>query len=196
MNKSLFFIALVVSALTLSCANTAPSNNQQQPQSLPSPSPSPSVNEAQEALEKIYQDAVVIDVNQAHPLMTGDFNGDGSEDIGIIVRPVKDKLVKINSEYANWILEDPHKTTPARVVESDLLLVIIHGYQKEGWHHQYARQTFLLKNAVGENIQAISRRDLDINKFSEVKGDVIAENPATGQGFIFWSSPRYVWHQG
>jgi len=41
--------------------------------------------------------------------VVGDFNGDGSEDLAVVVKPNETKLAEVNSEMANWILEDPKK---------------------------------------------------------------------------------------
>jgi hypothetical protein len=187
------------------------------PDSKNNPGPTAAtLGEIQEAVARVYQNTVTIDTSRAEPFIVGDFNGDGSQDLAVIVRPTKEALSKLNSEYANWIVEDPRKVlsadlskaeqrlpkapVPFRVEQDDLLLLILHGYQQAGWHHQYARQTFLLKNAVGENIRAQSFRVIakaaeDNSSLPKLPGDVISENLAGHPGFIYWANAKYVWHQ-
>jgi hypothetical protein len=179
-------------------------------------SATPALADGQEAVKRVYQDTVVIDTSRSAPFITGDFNGDGSQDIAVIVKPAKGALPKLNSEYANWIVEDPRKIVlpdpnkavqqlpkapvTAGVQQEDTLLLILHGYRQEGWHHNYARQTFLLRNAVGENIRAQSLNE--VAKAANAKnapphhpGDVIREKLAGQEGFLYWTNAKYAWHE-
>jgi hypothetical protein len=180
------------------------------------PSPMPALAEVNAAVQRVYVNTVVIDASRSTPFIFGDFNGDGSQDLAVVVRPAKGALPKLNSEYANWIVEDPRKIVlpdptkavqklpqpPARetIQQDDLLLVILHGYQQEGWHHQYARQTYLLKNSVGENMRVQSLNELskaagDKNASLRSSGEVISEKLSGHDGFLYWTNGKYVWHQ-
>ena len=127
--------------------------------------------EAQEALKRVYEDAVSMDASRNGSFLVGDFNGDLSQDIAIVVKPAKNKLAAINDEVANWILGDALKdlefdsrvklqkssSTPARIriqEQDNLLLAIIHGFGPAGWRDPEARQTYLLRNAVGTDLRA------------------------------------------
>jgi len=202
---------------TAAAAPALPTMSVASPDSKNGPGPTAAtIGEIQEAVARVYQNTVTIDTSRSEPFIVGDFNGDGSEDLAVIVRPTKEALPKLNSEYANWIVEDPRKVlspdlskakqrlpkaaVPFRVEQHDLLLLILHGYQQAGWHHQYAGQTFLLKNAVGENIRAQSFRVVekaaeDKSALPKFAGDVISENLAGHPGFIYWANAKYVWHQ-
>jgi hypothetical protein len=168
------------------------------------------------AVQRVYVNTVEIDASYSQSFIVGDFNADGSQDLAVVVRPAKGALPKLNSEYANWIVEDPRKIVlpdptkavqklpkpPARerIQQDDLLLVILHGYQQEGWHHQYARQTFLLKNSVGENMRVQSLNELskaaaEKNAFLRGSGDVVSERLSGHDGFLYWTNGKYVWHQ-
>jgi len=89
---------------------------------------------------------MTIDNNQSVPFLVGDFNGDNSEDIAITVKPAKGKLSELNGEYVNWIVEDPRqvhhspeqKKQPVTVGRDDLLLAVIHGYEREGWRSRFS----------------------------------------------------------
>jgi hypothetical protein len=177
-------------------------------------SPAPALSEVQEAVKRVCMADLAIDMNQSAPFIVGDFNGDGSEDLAAIVRPARGALPKVNSEYANWIIEDPRMVIlpdpnkavqrlpkpppPVFVHANDVLLLVLHGYQQAGWRHQYARQTFLLRNAVGENVRAQSVNEVvriggNKNPVQQRPGDVIGEKLAGHDGFLYWANGRYAW---
>ncbi|HSS20280.1 MAG TPA: hypothetical protein VLL54_09405 [Pyrinomonadaceae bacterium] len=168
----------------------------------------PRKDEVQQAIQRIYKDAVVIQEDRGGSYFTGDFNADGSPDLAVIVKPAKGGLPKLNSEYANWILEDPRKvrfgqtTKPQRetVAEGELLLIVLHGFQETGWRHKYARQSYLLRNSVGENLRTQSSREAGQEKrFRDAPaaqtGVVISEKLAGREGFIYWNNSRYAWSE-
>ncbi len=119
------------------------------------------------------------------------------------------RLREINSEVANWTLEDPQNfsppkpgsTTPippkpVRAEKGDALLAIIHGVGPEGWRAPEARQTFLLKNGAGSNILTQSREAMRHSKqrLPPIRGDVINETIGRKSGFLFWNGARYAWY--
>ena len=181
---------------------SAPAYSSAPNQRADKPGARPTEAELREAINRNYEGAVTIDNNQAIPFLIGDFNGDNSEDIAIIVKPAKGKLSELNSEYVNWILEDPRKlptpgekAQPVTIAGDDLLLAVIHGHGREGWRSQLARQTYLLKNAVGVNSQTETVTHLRGNKTSPaLRGDVIREKLDGGDGVIYWTGAKYSWH--
>ena len=216
-------------ALSVSCTKAKQSENattvtstSASPQTTASPlekpagSATPTLAEVNEAIQRVYVNTVEMDAGRTAPFITGDFNGDGSQDLAVVVRPVKGALSKLNSEYANWVLEDPRKIVlpdpnkavqelpkpPARekVQQDDLLLLVLHGYGERGWHHPYARQTFLLRNAVGDDMRAeswneISKTAGDKNggNRQQQPGDLIRERLANQDGFLYWTQGKYAW---
>lgn len=122
-----------------------------------------------------------------------------------------DALTDINSELANWTLEDPKEIpipgTPAadqlvrpkavKVEKSDVLLAIIHGVGPQGWRNREARQSYLLKNAAGTNAEAQSAAALRSSSSKEnlprLRGDAIAESINGRRGLIFWTGAKYAW---
>jgi hypothetical protein len=201
-------------------ANMQPASESTQPNAESSASglPLPTLAEAQSAVARVYKNAVTIDtgVKGSKPFVVGDFNNDGVEDIAVVVRPAKGMLAEINNEYANWIVEDvskvqlpverngrqvlPPNPGPVKIEQNDQLLVIIHGYQKEAWRNTQARQTYLLKNAVGENMLAMPIKYALAgagakNPHVAVNGDVIKETRRGDNGFIYWTGSKYAWRQ-
>ena len=173
----------------------------------PRATPGPELVEASPAdlrdcVKRVYQDAVTVEEGRPDNYVTGDFNGDGSQDIAVVVRPVRGKLNEINDELANWILIDPHEllapdaakapaktdATPARVsvAQGDRLLAVIHGHKAEGWRDPAATQTYLLKNAAGSNLKARPRA-------TGRRPDVISQTLRGEEGFLLWTGARYDW---
>lgn len=170
--------------------------------------------EVREALVRVFENAVQSDVGHKNYFFTGDFNGDGSQDIAIIVTPNKDKLEDLNSEVANWIVEDPRKIMlpdpkrsvqslpsdrPARIAASDTLLAVIHGYNALGWRNRDAKQTYLLKNAVGQGLK--SERIVEARPTTKDKtlphhqsGDLLQESLDGENGYLYWTGSKYAWH--
>ena len=204
---SLFLICIVTAAchrikVEPSTASTAPP-----PAKAPTytPGPQPTEAELRDAVKRTYEDVVSIDTARPTPFAVGDFNGDNSEDVAVVVKPGKGKLPKLNSEYVNWILEDPrqarspeqknHRVRPS-ISGNDVLLAVIHGRAGDGWRNAMARQTYLLKNAVGEEFQKQSRQQISTGSKSlpVLKGDVIREKLDGTSGIIFWTGARYAWH--
>jgi hypothetical protein len=176
----------------------------------------PTLVEAGAALERVYKRALVIDEAYQGSPVVGDFNGDGSEDIAIVVRPAGGMLAEINSEFANWIVEDPRRYAPTaprnsgpssapapgpvKVEQGDALLAIIHGYGPEGWRAAGATQSYLLRNAAGERMRAVPLRSfppaLQVKKDgANSRADIISERLAGVAGFIYWASGKYAWHE-
>ncbi|MDT4956117.1 MAG: hypothetical protein QOJ02_4255 [Acidobacteriota bacterium] len=235
--QRLFLFIVVAAVISLACSaasrqakenlsattTATPESIQTTPQATDSPaslstegSKTPKLAEVQEAVKRVCQDTVMIDTSRSEPFFTGDFNGDGSQDLAVIVKPAKGALAQINSEYASWIVEDPRRVVlpdpnkavqrlpntqeSAKVQQDDLLLLVLHGYKQEGWHHKFARQTFLLRNAVGENIRAQSLNEASKatggkNTPTQLPGDVIKEKLAGQEGFLYWANAKYAWHQ-
>ena len=168
MDKGCLILLCLACMLASACQNSKlqyPTTNTPTTAQSASPQPSykprsqPTEAELREVIRRNYEDAVTIDNSQSVPFLTGDFNGDGSEDIAIVVKPAKGKVSELNSEYVNWILEDPRqvnapgqKRQPVKVSSDDSLLAVIHGYERQGWRSNLARQTYLLKNAILANL--------------------------------------------
>ena len=185
----------------------------------PAPTPDlapPQAEEIRAALARTYAGAVVFDERNARAVV-GDFNGDGSSDVAVVVRPDKAKLDDLNSELANWTLEDPtkvarpdprqfdphqgvQKLAPTRerprVEAGDVLLAVIHGYEAKGWRNPDARQTYLLKNAVGAEMKTKNgfEAQREIPKTTlRLHGDIIQEKLGGASGFLYWTGAKYGW---
>lgn len=92
----------------------------------------------------------------------------------------------------------PKRPEPVVVRENDVLLAVIHGYQKDGWRNPLSAQTFLLKNAVGDEMktrsaESVQTASADKGGRPQLRGDVIWETLAGEAGFIYWTGAKYAW---
>src|SRR6476659_7325617 len=156
--------------IPISASPTATTSPQIQPTlglSKTSPTPAaPEISEVASAIARGFDKSVTIDQSHAPAFVTGDFNGDGSQDLAVVTKASDNALTEINNELANWTLEDPHevpvpgtkgadqsqRAKPVKAEQNDQLLAIIHGVGVEGWRNSEARQTFVLRNAVGAQV--------------------------------------------
>jgi hypothetical protein len=144
--------------------------------------PPPQTNEVQEVVKRVFKEAVLIDTSYNPTFIVGDFNGDRSQDLAVVLKPAPDKLSELNEEFPTWILRDlAGPIQPAsprlRVAANDKLLAIIHGYDARGWRDHQATQTYLLKNAAGSGMEAYSAKDFMAAhqswKLPQLHGDVV-----------------------
>jgi hypothetical protein len=172
--------------------------------------PPPSTAEVRQAMQRIFGDVLSFTAEPGS-FIVGDLNGDGSEDLAVIARPVPNKLDEINSEVANWIIQDTRqaiipspKQTVVKLDKPDLpkvfagetVLAIIHGYGAKGWRNPNARQAFLVKNAAGKfegTAPSISERTIRAMGLP-VETDVIKVVRENKKGFVFWTGGFYAWH--
>ncbi len=186
----------------------------------PTPTPSPAAKtteppdptEIRNAVARVFENAATPDASRNPNFAVGDFNGDGSEDLAVVVKANENSLGEINNELANWLLEDPRNVAlpnagptaripagkPVRAEKGDTLLAIIHGVGPQGWRAPEAKQTFLLKNAAGSNVVVQSAKDLrnikDKQKLPSLKGDAISETVGGKSGLVFWTGAKYAWY--
>lgn len=212
--RSTQFLLLLFAACLLSgaCSKPKPQLVEAPPAYQPSPEApivqvptivAPKPVEVNDAIQRVFKDAVAIDLTLKPNFVAGDFNGDAVQDIAVVVRPAPGKLDELNQEYPTCLIRDPfsreiQSTGPLRVGENEVLLAIIHGYGSNDWRDPQATQTFLLKNAVGsglgvhkgvEFVKANSGK-----KLPAIAGDLIEENVRGKHGYLYFSVLTYRWY--
>ncbi len=178
----------------------APGDQPQQMSKLPPPKP----NEVQEAVKRIFKEAVLIDTNNKPSFIVGDFNGDLSQDIAVTLKPASDKLAELNEEFPNWILRDlggssdQSESPRLRVAANDKLLAIIHGYAVKGWRDPQASQTYLLKNAPHSDMELYSPKEFMAayqgKKLPQLRGDVVGQEIGGKLKCLYFSGATYSWY--
>ena len=172
-------------------------------------SPPPDASEVSGAVERVFKGAATLATARAPYFAVGDFNGDDSQDLAVVVRPAPGRLGEINGELANWIIKDPFAPAPegasygeaARRVlvgEADAPLAVIHGFGPGGWRDARATQTYVLKGAAGDRMKARAQKaalaSAEEGELPRLRGDVIAETVGGRAGFLYYNGAHYLWY--
>jgi hypothetical protein len=162
--------------------------------------PQPKPLEVRNAVTRVFRDIVTIESQREPHFIAGDFNGDLSQDLAVIVRPKPGRLAEMNDEFANWIVVDPARITRqrARVGEEDVLLAVIHGFGTSGWRHSQATQTYVLRSVSESPMRArlhkqVVRAD-NSDKLPRIWGDVIDQTINGHSGFLYYEGSKYAWY--
>jgi hypothetical protein len=176
--------------------------------------PPPTKAQVEEAFHRVFGEDLIAQSGEGSGqprFIVGDFNGDQSEDIAIIVQPSAGKLDDINSELANWIIQDadkafiappgkavvvPPKQARPHVESGEVLLAIIHGVGPEGWRNSQARQAYIVKHAAATfegTAPSISQKAIRAMHLP-VETEIIKEIRDNKKGFLFWTGGAYAWH--
>lgn len=160
----------------------------------------PKSSEVQEAVKRVFKDAAVLDTKYNPNFVTGDFNGDASQDLAVILKPAK--LDKMNEQYPAWLVREPRSSkspkTPSKIEKDETLLAVIHGYGANDWRDPEATQTFVLKNVVGNDLRVHSGKDFvsanSGRKLPKPQGDLIGETINGSQGYLYYAVSTYSWY--
>ena len=161
--------------------------------------PPASLPEVRAAIKRVFAGAVQLDTAHIPIFITADLNCDGAEDLVAVVRPVSLRLADLNSEVANWIVQDAASvaSTRIKVRAGQELLVIIHGYGRKGWRTSEAQQTYVLLNAVGQEMQPTSATGLlgvmhARPAAPQVRCEALKDTIGSEPGYLFWDGARYL----
>jgi hypothetical protein len=165
--------------------------------------PSPELDQVREAVKRVFKESVVIDSNHQPAFLAGDFNGDLSQDIVVVLQPETKRLAELNDEFPTWLLRDvsgdnASSSPRLRVAANEVLLAVIHGYGANGWQDPEATQAFLLKNAAGSGMEVHSATELQKKhhgrKLPRLRGDVLTEVLDGKSGCLYYGNLSYSWY--
>ena len=182
--------------------------------------PPPQPDEVESKIKVVSGEAAVADKARSPYFLVGDFNGDGSPDLGLALKPAPERLDQLNQEYPKWMTRDPlSEVLPKPVVAvnrtpdpidpagafgisvlpGDSLFAIIHGQGPKGWRDAEATQTYLLKNVTGDAMRTQERKEvagMKRNPGPQIDGDVISERLLGQSGFLYfsYSGLTYKWY--
>lgn len=160
----------------------------------------PKVVEVQEAVKRVFKDGAEVDQSHEPNFIQGDFNGDGSQDIAIILKPVK--LEIMNQELPPWLVRDPRANKDPRVLmrieKDEPLLAVIHGYGTNDWRDPEATQTFVLKNVATNDLKVHSGKEFITansgRKLPRPQGDLIGATLPGTSGYLYYAAASYAWY--
>jgi len=207
--SSIWLLTIVVLTLP-ACSSTTKRVAVEQPPAAYQPSPestpvrlvaaaAPKLPEVQDAIKRVFKDAAVLDQDHKPNFLMGDFNGDASQDLAVVIKPVK--LEDMNREYRPWLLRTPRANTRDRaqpkIEKDEPLLAVIHGYGTNDWRDPEATQTFVLKNVVGNDLKVHTGKEfVEANagrKLPRAQGDLIGETLQGTQGYLYYAVSTYSW---
>ena len=136
---------------------------------------------------------------QQFPLLTGDFNGDGSQD-AVFVAALKGDLqgesgrfhlIDPSNEYFG--VGDPKITQQFASAYPDghRYVLIIHGNGKEGWRAKEPKERFVLINLAFDHLSVGH-----IMKKKKVFDDIGVEETGVLSSFLYWNGRGYKWQPG
>ena len=177
-----------------------------QPATQPSPATAepvaaPQLTEVEQAVQRIFKDTAVIHPDYKNSFLSGDFNGDLSQDLAVVIKPAPEKLTEMN-EDPRWLLRDPRATqppsAPLRIEKGEPLLAVIHGYGPKAWRDPEATQTFVLKNVAGADLRVHDGKEfVKVNtgrKLPRTNGDLIGEKLKGSEGYLYYNAANYSWY--
>jgi hypothetical protein len=185
-------------------AEAPPPTYQSTPESATPATPSvvmaPTLPEVQTAIKRVFKDAAVLNPNRSPNFFSGDFNGDNSKDLVVILKPVN--IEEMNRQFAPWLVRDPRSKISTRerppIQKDETLLAVIHGFGNNDWRDPDATQTFLLKNVVGNDMKVQTGKEFaEANsgrKLPRAQGDLIGETIDGTQGYLYYAFSNYSWY--
>jgi hypothetical protein len=160
----------------------------------------PKLPEVQNKIKTLFKGAAMLDPNHNPNFFSGDFNGDASQDLVVILKPVN--LDEMNRQFAPWLVRAPRSNVSTRVrppiQKDETLLAVIHGFGNNDWRDPDATQTFVLKNVVGHNLKVQTGKEFtEANsgrKLPRPQGDLIGETIDGTQGYLYYATSNYSWY--
>ena len=136
---------------------------------------------------------------QSFPVLTGDFNGDGVEDVAFVVTSrvalqtdsSRFRVFDPSSDYFG--VGDPKITSQfaSQYPGGSRYLLIIHGVGKDAWRVKEPKERFVLINM---SFDRISVGHLERKK--KVIDDISLEETGVLSSFLYWNGHRYKWQPG
>jgi len=136
---------------------------------------------------------------QNFPVLTGDFNGDGSEDAAFVVTSKggvdvgNDRFHVIDPSSEYFGIGDPKITSQfaSPYPGGPRYVLIIHGTGKEGWHAKEPKDRFVLINMTFDHISVGH-----VLKKKKVFDDISVEETGVLSSFLYWNGHSYKWQPG
>lgn len=164
----------------------------------------PAVADVREALDRVFDETLIVDESVRPPAVTGDFNGDGQHDVAAAVRP-RDlaALSRLNADLPPWRVQDASAQDSARetvrptLTAGELVLAVVHGVDGGGWRSPGGMQGYLVKNAVGSGMRPRPLAGVPDGVRMRLNrphaGDAIAAQRGDDAGLILWTGAAYAW---
>lgn len=163
----------------------------------------PGVSEVEDAIKRVFKDAAILDANSKPNFVSGDFNGDASQDLALVLKPAPGKVAEMNEEYPPWLLRAPRanqvaRAQPLRIEQDETFLAVIHGHGVNDWRDPGATQTFVLKNVAGRDLRVQSSKEFMAantgRRLPRPQGDLIGGTLEGTSGYLYYETSTYLWY--
>ena len=132
-------------------------------------------------------------------LLTGDFNGDGVEDVALVAtthggfQPDSGQFRVLDPSSSYFGFGDPKITSQfaSKYPGGPRYLLIIHGSGSEGWRAKDPKDRFVIINLAFDHLSVGH-----IKRKKKVVDDIGVEETGILSSFLFWNGKRYEWQPG
>ena len=134
------------------------------------------------------------------PVLTGDFNGDGVEDVAFVVTAKgllhtdssRFRVIDPSSEYFG--IGDPKVTSQfaSQYPGGSRYLLIIHGLGKDAWRVKEPKERFVVINISFDRVSV----GHVAKKKKKAMDDINLEESGILSSFLYWNGHRYKWQPG
>jgi len=174
-------------------------------------SPAPTNAEITQAVARIFGNVVSVPQRRTD-FLSADLNGDGSDDLAVVVDLHPQGKRSAADQFANWSLQDvrsvelpPAHTAvytyspnaPRPEIRARQVLAVVHGYGPKGWRDAEAKQAYLLVHAAGDHlsvarISELERQGTPIPRMSANPSWAIVESIGNREVTIYWTGAQYA----
>ncbi|HWC16610.1 MAG TPA: hypothetical protein VG498_06330 [Terriglobales bacterium] len=133
------------------------------------------------------------------PVLTGDFNGDGIEDVvfvatshgGFQAESGQFRVVDPSSSYFG--MGDPKITSQfsSKYPGGPRYLLIIHGSGKEAWRAKEPKERFVVINLAFDHLSVGH-----VKRKKKIFNDIGIEETGILNSFLYWNGRKYQWQPG
>jgi hypothetical protein len=168
--------------------------------------------DARIAVARVFGNAVFLSDVSAPSFASTDLNGDGSEDLAVVVTANPDQSAA-DSELRNWSvmdvrnveLPDPNaavytfhqKHKPIKLRKNQQVVGVIHGVGGMGWRSPDARQAFLLVNTPAAKLSLapiadLNRHGVSLPRTTMYPVEALIATSAADTLAVYWAGAQYA----
>ena len=211
-------LALVVFCFSTSRREVEPRTIAEAPPSAVSETKSKSLPlatavDVRNTIARVFGDFVVLPDVHRPAFVSNDWNGDGSQDLAVIVNINVKGAAKTNAGLLNWSVQNVEhvelptagaavytfhqKQPPVTIKNGQRVMAIVHGTGEQGWRSPEAAQAYVLVNAPSKELSTISTIVLDeagvaLPRTTANPEQVVIGESAVGKQALYWTGGQYA----
>jgi hypothetical protein len=194
-----FSLALLIMLLTQALLLAEDHGNGSKSESTPPKISAEQVREANDLIHRQFGDGFMLVADAEPPILTGDFDGDGIEDVAFVASAKKLPHVDTSAGYHMidpyddfFGFSNPQVTVRFNGAEPDRAryLLIVHGSGPEAWHASSPKSKYVVINLPFDSLEVTEFR------WKKKKKPIVgieATETATLSSMLFWDGKKYRW---